>query len=42
MASLEEVQTKSATLWHVCEGRAARLLINWDRDRALGGLGLKE
>jgi ketosteroid isomerase-like protein len=38
---LEEVQTKGATLWHVCEGKVTRLLINWDRDRALADLGLE-
>jgi len=39
---LEEVPTRGATLWHVCEGKVTRLLINWDRDRALADLGLAE
>jgi ketosteroid isomerase-like protein len=38
---LEEVQTKGATLWHVCEGKVTGLRINWDRVRALADLGLE-
>ena len=39
---LDEVEAKTANVIHLHEGRITKLVIYWDRDRALAGLGLKE
>ena len=39
---LKELRTKGATLWHVHDGKVIKLVLYWDRDRALADLGLKE
>jgi len=38
---LEELRTEGATLWHVHDGKVVKLVLYWDRDRALADLGLK-
>ena len=38
---LEELRTKGATLWHVHDGKVVKLVLYWDRDRALADLGLE-
>jgi ketosteroid isomerase-like protein len=40
--SVELMRTKSASLFHIREGRVTRLLAYWDRERALADLGLAE
>ena len=35
-----DIGQKGATLFHIRDGRAIRLVINWDRERALADLGL--
>ena len=39
---LEEIEAKTANVIHLDGGRITKLVIYWDRDRALAGLGLKE
>ncbi len=39
---LKELRTKGATLWHVHDGKVIKLVLYWDRDRALADLGLEE
>jgi ketosteroid isomerase-like protein len=39
---VEQLKTDGANLFHVRDGRVTRLVIHWDRDRALADLGLKE
>jgi ketosteroid isomerase-like protein len=41
-ASGLQVSHAGATLFRVCEGKVARLVLYWDRDCALADLGLKE
>jgi ketosteroid isomerase-like protein len=37
---LGELQTRGATLFHVRDGKVIRLVVYWDRQRALADLGL--
>jgi ketosteroid isomerase-like protein len=37
---LGQLETKVAALFHIREGRVTRLVLYWDRDRALADLGL--
>ena len=39
---LGRMRSQGATLWHVRGGAVMRLVIYWDRERALADLGLKE
>jgi ketosteroid isomerase-like protein len=38
---LDELQTRGANVFHVCDGKVARLVNYSDRDRALSDLGLE-
>jgi ketosteroid isomerase-like protein len=37
---LDELQTRGASVFHVCDGKVARLIHYYDRDRAFTALGL--
>ena len=39
---LGQMQTKSAVLFHVRDGKVTRFVVYWDRDRALADFGLEE
>jgi len=39
---LRRMRSEGAVLFYVRDGRVARLVFYWDRDRALADLGLKE
>jgi ketosteroid isomerase-like protein len=39
---LEEIEAKTANVIHLDGGRITKLVIYWDRDRALADLGLEE
>jgi len=39
---LDQIASEGAVLYHLREGKVARELVYWDRDRALADLGLKE
>jgi len=38
---LRRMRSEGAVLFHLRDGRVARLVFYWDRDRALADLGLK-
>ena len=38
---LDELQTRGANVFHVCDGKVARLINYYDRDRAFADLGLE-
>jgi ketosteroid isomerase-like protein len=38
---LGQMQSKGAALFHVRDGRVTKLVVYWDRERALADLGLK-
>ena len=39
---LETIASEGAVLYHLREGKVAREVVYWDRDRALADLGLEE
>jgi ketosteroid isomerase-like protein len=40
--ALAQMQTKNASLCHIREGKVTKLILYWDRERALADLGLAE